>query len=36
MASVEERQTKRGATRYIVKWRTVDGRRRTKGGFTTK
>jgi integrase len=36
MASVEKRQTSKGATRYIVKWRTADGQHRTKGGFTTK
>lgn len=36
MASVEKRQTSKGATTYIVKWRTPDGKHRTKGGFTTK
>ncbi|MGV9800191.1 tyrosine-type recombinase/integrase [Mycobacterium sp. NPDC003449] len=36
MASVEKRQTARGATSYIVKWRTPDGKHRTRGGFTTK
>ncbi|MDT5050261.1 MAG: hypothetical protein QOG75_6165 [Mycobacterium sp.] len=36
MASVEKRQTSKGATTYIVKWREPDGKHRTKGGFTTK
>ncbi len=36
MASVEKRQTAKGATTYIVKWRTPDGKHRTRGGFTTK
>jgi integrase len=36
MASVEKRETSKGATVYIVKWREGDGRHRTKGGFTTK
>ncbi|MCA2249959.1 tyrosine-type recombinase/integrase [Mycobacterium intracellulare] len=36
MASVEKRQTNRGAITYIVKWREPDGKHRTKGGFATK
>jgi integrase len=36
MASIEKRQTRKGATVYIVKWREPDGKHRTKGGFTTK
>jgi hypothetical protein len=33
MASIEKRQTSKGATTYIVE---PDGRHRTKGGFSTK
>lgn len=29
MASVEKRQTSKGAASYIVKWRTPDGKHRT-------
>jgi integrase len=36
MASVEKRQNAKGATFYIVKWRTPDGKHRTKGGFKTR
>ncbi len=36
MASIEKRQTSKGATVYIVKWREPNGKHRTKGGFTTK
>ena len=36
MASIEKRQNAKGATTYIVKWRTPDGKHRTRGGFTTK
>ncbi|GAB5897084.1 tyrosine-type recombinase/integrase [Mycolicibacterium mageritense] len=36
MARVQKRQTAKGATTYIVKWRTPDGHDRSKGGFTTK
>jgi integrase len=36
MASVEKRQNTKGTTFYIVKWRTPDGKHRTKGGFKTK
>lgn len=36
MASIEKRQTSKGATTYIVKWREPDGKHRTKGGFATK
>lgn len=36
MASIEKRQTRKGATTYIVKWREPDGRHRTKGGFGSK
>lgn len=36
MASVEKRARVKGATTYIVKWRTPDGKHRTRGGFTTK
>ncbi|NOQ62532.1 tyrosine-type recombinase/integrase [Mycolicibacterium fortuitum] len=36
MASVEKRQNSKGAATYIVKWRTPDGKHRTRGGFTTK
>jgi len=36
MASIEKRTSSKGATAYIVKWRTPDGRHRTKGGFDTK
>jgi len=33
---VQKRQTKSGATIYVVKWRTPDGADRTKGGFSTR
>lgn len=36
MASTEKRQTAKGATVYIVKYRTADGKHRTKGGFASK
>lgn len=36
MASVEKRQNSKGAASYIVKWRTPDGKHRTRGGFLTK
>jgi integrase len=36
MASIQKRQTRTGATVYIVKWRTPDGRHRSKGGFRTR
>ena len=36
MASIQKRQTVSGAPAYIVKWKTPDGRHRTKGGFRTR
>ncbi|NKR27510.1 tyrosine-type recombinase/integrase [Rhodococcus hoagii] len=36
MAHVQKRTTSTGQTRYVVKWRTPDGKQRSKGGFTTK
>ena len=33
---MQKRQTKSGATIYVVKWRTPDGADRTKGGFSTR
>ena len=36
MARIQKRQTKSGATSYVVKWRTPDGHDRSKGGFTTR
>ncbi|MBB3039600.1 tyrosine-type recombinase/integrase [Hoyosella altamirensis] len=36
MASVQKKTLKSGATRYEVRYRTPDGKCRTKGGFTTK
>jgi integrase len=36
MAHVQRRTTSAGAVRYVVKYRTPDGKGRSKGGFTTK
>lgn len=36
MAHVQKRITSTGQTRYVVKYRTPDGKQRSKGGFTTK
>lgn len=36
MANVEKRTRANGHAVYIVKWRTPDGKHRTKGGFATK
>jgi len=36
MASIQRRQTVSGAPAYIVKWKTPDGKHRTKGGFRTR
>ncbi|ELB89624.1 phage integrase family protein [Rhodococcus wratislaviensis IFP 2016] len=36
MAHVQKRTTQTGAVRYVVKWRTADGKGRSKGGFPTK
>ncbi|QYB02737.1 tyrosine-type recombinase/integrase [Rhodococcus sp. USK10] len=36
MAHVQKRTTQSGAVRYVVKWRTPDGKGRSKGGFPTK
>jgi hypothetical protein len=36
MASIQKRQLKNGQTSYVVKWRTPDGKHRTRGGFRTK
>lgn len=36
MAHVQKRTTGSGETRYVVKYRTPDGKGRSKGGFTTK
>jgi len=36
IARIQKRQTKSGATIYVVKWRTPDGADRTKGGFSTR
>lgn len=35
MARVQKRQTAKGGTTYVVKWRTPDGKDRSKGGFRT-
>ena len=35
MAHVQKRTTSAGQTRYVVKYRTPDGKGRSKGGFTT-
>ena len=36
MASVQKRTRADGRPVYVVKWRTPDGKERTKGGFPTK
>jgi integrase len=36
MASIQKRQTRSGAPAYIVKWKTPDGKHRTRGGFSTR
>ena len=36
MARIQKRQTRSGATTYVVKWRTPDGHDRSKGGFRTR
>ena len=36
MARIQKRQTRSGSPTYIVKWRTPDGRDRSKGGFRTR
>src|ERR1700757_3252938 len=36
MARIQKRVTSSGATTYVVKWRTPDGKDRSKGGFTTR
>lgn len=36
MAHVQKRATTNGQTRYVVKWRTPDGKGRSKGGFRTR
>lgn len=36
MAHVQKRTTSSGQTRYVVKYRTPDGKGRSKGGFTNK
>ena len=36
MARIQKRQTRSGASTYVVKWRTPDGHDRSKGGFTTR
>ena len=36
MARVQKRIGKDGVSRYVVKWRTADGKDRTKGGFRTR
>lgn len=36
MARIQKRQTKSGATTYVVKWRTPDNRERSTGGFRTR
>lgn len=36
MARVQRRMGKDGVSHYIVKWRTADGKDRTKGGFRTR
>ena len=34
--TLQKRTTKGGETAYIVKWKTPDGKHRTKGGFRTR
>ena len=36
MASIQKRQLKNGNAAYIVKFKTPDGKHRTKGGFRVK
>jgi integrase len=36
LARIQKRQTKSGNPTYVVKWRTPDGKDRTKGGFRTR
>lgn len=36
MARIQKRQTSKGTPTYVVKWRTPDGKDRSKGGFATK
>lgn len=36
MAYIQKRALKDGATAYIVKWKTPDGKHRTWGGFRTR
>ncbi|GLB83501.1 site-specific integrase [Mycobacterium kiyosense] len=36
MASIQKRQTVSGATAYVVKWKTPDGKHRSRGGFRTR
>lgn len=36
MAYVQKRELKSGAAAYVVKWKTPDGRQRSKGGFRTR
>lgn len=36
MAYVQKRELSTGATAYIVKWKTPDGKHRTRGGFRTR
>jgi hypothetical protein len=36
MAYVQKRELQSGATAYIVKWKTPDGKHRTRGGFRTR
>src|SRR4029077_6953635 len=36
MAHVQKRELSTGATAYIVKWKTPDGKHRTRGGFRTR
>ena len=36
MARIQKRMTKSGAAAYVVKWRTPDGKDRSKGGFSTR
>jgi hypothetical protein len=35
MARIQKRARKDGSPAYVVKWRTPDGKDRSKGGFTT-
>ena len=35
MARIQKRQTAKGATTYVVKWREPNGTDRSKGGFRT-